>query len=391
MNDKLSPYLCGFRKGYNTQHCLMVMLEKWKKALDKRNIAGALLTDLSKAFDCLNHELLIAKLEAYGFSYSSLNTICSYLSDRKQRTKVNNMYSEWADITSVVPHGSILGPLLFNIYLNDIFYFVVEENITNYADDTTPYSIENNVEILLSGLQDESLTLLKWFDSNYLKLNPDKCKLLVTNHEEDVSISLDNEVIRGNKSVKLLGIKIDNKLDFNDHISSICKKTSLKLHALARVAPLMKREKLRILMKAFNDAQFNYCPFIWMFHNRSLNHKINKLHERALRIVYNDYSSSFESLLNEDNSFTIHQRNLQKLATEMFKINNNLSPSFLNARYFLLLKIHTIYGTKTSTGRKTSEQYSMVRKLSHFEVRKHGHYFLLISKIPKHLMSSKLK
>ena len=92
----------------------------------------------------------------------------------------------------------------------------------------------------------------------------------------------------------------------------------------------MKREKLRILMKAFIDAQFNYCPLIWMFHNRSLNHKINKLHERALRIVYNDYNSSFESLLNEDNSFTIHQRNLQKLATEMFKINNNLSPSFLN-------------------------------------------------------------
>ena len=273
MNDKLSPYLCGFRKGYNTQHCLMVMLEKWKKALDKRNIAGALLTDLSKAFDCLNHELLIAKLEAYGFSYSSLNTICSYLSDRKQRTKVNNMYSEWADITLGVPQGSILGPLLFNIYIyiNDIFYFVDEENITNYADDTTPYSIENNVEILLSGLQDESLTLLKWFDSNYLKLNPDKCKLLVTNHEEDVSISI-----------------------------------------------------------SFIDAQFNYCPLIWVYHNRSLNHKINKLHERALRIVYNYYNSSFESLLNEDNSFTIHQRNLQKLATEMFKINTNLSPSFLN-------------------------------------------------------------
>ena len=142
--------------------------------------------------------------------------------------------------------------------------------------------------------------------------------------------SLDNEVIKGNKLVKLLGVKIDNKLDFNEHISSIYKKASIKLHALARIAPFMNKNKLRILMKTFIDAQFNYCPLIWMFHSRILNNKINKLHERALRIVYKDYDSSFENLLNIDNTFTVHQRNLQKLATEMYKIQNNLSPSFLS-------------------------------------------------------------
>ena len=169
-----------------------------------------------------------------------------------------------------------------------------------------------------------------WFDNNFLKLNADKCKLLVTKHEDEVSITLDTEVIKGNKTVKLLGIKIDNKLDFNEHISNIYKKASLKLHALARIAPYMNKEKLRILMKTFIDAQFNYCPLIWMFHSRTLNNKINKLHERALRLVYKDYTSSFENLLNIDNTFTIHKRNLQKLATEMYKIKNNLSPSFLS-------------------------------------------------------------
>ena len=124
-------------------------------------------------------------------------------------------------------------------------------------------------------------------------------------------------MIKGNKTVKLLGIKIDNKLDFNEHIYNIYKKASLKLHALARIAPYMNKEKLRILMKTFIDAQFNYCPLIWMFHSRTLNNKINKLHERALRLVYKDYISSFENLLNIDNTFTIQERNLQKLATEM--------------------------------------------------------------------------
>ena len=133
-----------------------------------------------------------------------------------------------------------------------------------------------------------------WFDNNFLKLNAAKCKLLVTKHEDEVSITLDKEVTKWNKTVKLLGIKIDNKLDFNENISNICKKASLKLHALARIAPYMNKEKLRILMKTFIDAQFNYCLLIWMFHSRTLNNKINKIYRRALRLVYKDYISSFE-------------------------------------------------------------------------------------------------
>ena len=328
INQHLSPFLFGFRKGYSTQSCLTVMIDKWQKARDNGKVAGALLTDLSKAFDCLNHELLIAKLEAYGFGKSALGYIFSYLNDRKQRTKVNNSYSEWSRIRHGVPQGSILGPLLFNIDINDIFFFVGSD-IANYADDNTPYSVENTAECLIRSLEKDTNILIQWFKDNYFKLNADKCHLLISNSKKDVFINVKEEILECERSVKLLGITIDSQLTFNEHVSKLCKKTSQKLHALARIARYIDEDKLRILMKAFIESQFGYCPLIWMFHSRTLNNRINNLHERALRIVYKNKHLSFEELLRKDNSFSIHNRNLQKLAVEMYKVKNDLSPTLL--------------------------------------------------------------
>jgi len=146
MEKYLSPFLCGYRKENSTQQALLSMIENWKLSLDNKGYAGAVLMDLSKAFDTLDHELLLAKLQAYGFSKDALLLINNYLSNRWQRTKIDTNYSSLAKLLLGVPQGSVLGPLLFNIYINDLFYIIEQTNICNFADDTTLYACNRNLK-----------------------------------------------------------------------------------------------------------------------------------------------------------------------------------------------------------------------------------------------------
>ena len=161
-----------------------------------------------------------------------------------------------------------------------------------------------------------------------MKANTDKCHLLVT-RDTDVTAKIGEFDVKNSREEKLLGVKIDSKLSFENHVSSLCKKASQKLHALARVVNFMDLAKRKSLMKAFITSQFNYCPLIWMFHSRQLNNRINKIQERALRLVYKVNKLTFDDLSKLDNSVTIHQRNLQILATEIFKVNNSLAPEIM--------------------------------------------------------------
>ena len=235
----------------------------------------------------------------------SINMIFSYLNNRTHRTKTNECFSERSIIEHGVPQGSILGPLLFNIDLIDLFYECEESNIASYVDDTTPYSWARDTQTVISELKFISSKLFHWFQYNHLKANLGKCHLLL-------SSKTPTDVSTGDASIKTSTKEtlIDSELSFDQHISSICSKASKKLYALGRIASFMSFNKRRTLMKAFIESQFNYFPLIWMFHSRTMNNKINRIHERALRLFYSDHVSSFDDLLKKDRSFSIHHRNI---------------------------------------------------------------------------------
>ena len=135
--------------------------------------------DLSKAYDCLPHDLLIAKLGAYGLDRSSLRLLMDDLNSRKQRTKVGSSYSKWSEIKHGIPQGSILGPLLFNIFINDLFFVIEKSDICNFADDNTLYSCGANLKTVLKNLEHDASKHLHWFKINSMKANPAKFQFMI--------------------------------------------------------------------------------------------------------------------------------------------------------------------------------------------------------------------
>ena len=222
--------------------------------------------------------MLIAKLHAYGLDIDSLNILQDYLSNRKQRTKVDSFYSYWEAILSGVAQGSILGPLSFNIFMCDMFLILKAIYFTGYADINTPFVLRDNIADVIKALEEIGENLVNWFLNNQMWLNTNKCHPLL-NSQGPNTLKIGDLHINNSLSEKLLGITFDCKLKFNKHIENICQKASQKLKALARLAPDMGTTEKCILMNAFFKSQFNYCPLVWMYCSRSLNTKTNRLHE----------------------------------------------------------------------------------------------------------------
>ena len=306
------------------------------RRLDKSGFVGTILMDLSKAYDTLPHDLLVAKFEAYGIDKNGLNLIHNYLTNRKQRTKVSSSYSDWYDIVRGVPRGSILGPLFFNLFINDLFLFIERTNMCNFADDNTIYSCNLNLETILKDLKFDMQNILTWFKVNSVKRNLKKFQFMVLGRRtrQSIILNINNIKIRKSSSVTLLGLTIDNRLTFKDHINILCRRANPKLQALRRIRKYLTTVKAKLLCNAFINSQFNYASIISMFCHKQ---DYLKIQYKALKIVYNS-NESYEELLLRNNEVSIHQKQLHILATDVFKSLADLNPDFMKS-YFTIKEI----------------------------------------------------
>ena len=224
---------------------------------------------------------------------------------------------------------------------------VESTEVCNFANNTTFFACDKDLNYLINILEHDSLLAIEWFENNYMKLNQEKCNLVVSENKfENIWADIDHAKIWESPKQKLLVVVIDRDLSFDGYVSSLCRKAGKKLSALARLSHYMSLKQRRVLMKSFIEAQFGYCQLIWMFHTPELNRKINQIHERALRIVYRDNSSSFTELLKKDNSVCIHYRNIQSLAIELYKVKHTI-PSSLILDIFPLRSVD--YNLRTQT------------------------------------------
>jgi ribonuclease P/MRP protein subunit RPP40 len=231
-----------------------------------------------------------------------------------------------------VPQGSVLGPVLFNIFINDLAYSISGGSLINYADDNTLTAHADNMPELQHILTSETNNILEWFKLNHMKANPSKFQTISVGADKNskLSVTINNTDIKEcDECVKLVGVYIDKQLNFTKHIKEICIKAGRQLNVLKRLSSKLDKESRLCIFRCFVLSHFNYCPIAWHFCSKANTIKLEKLQQRGLRFVYNDYTSDYEQLLAKASLPTLELGRLRNICTEMYKAINGHSPNYI--------------------------------------------------------------
>ena len=307
--------------------------------LDQKDIIGSIFLDLRKAFDVIPHNFILGKLVYYGIKGKEYDWMKSYLTDRRQFVTVNDCTSEWLKIRSGVPQGSILGPLIFCLFINDLCNVNLHSNskLSLYADDTAIFNHGKTIREVQKNLQDDFDTICKWLDLNNMHLHPRKTKVMAFGHKKKLGkdvllINYRNLPLENVNKIKYLGVLLDSGMTWGVHISTVVSKISRAIGCIRRIKEWLSFKILKNLYFAMILPYIDYCNTAWGSCAKIHRDKIQKLQNKYARMILNkDYHTSQRSLLHMLKWQSVEQRIKYQYCVLVFKIQNNLVPTYLES------------------------------------------------------------
>lgn len=371
-NEILLKTQSGFRANHSCETSLNLVLTTWKESIDRGDIVVAVFLDFKRAFETIDRNMLLKKLEHIGISKSTVHWFANYLNDRYQQTTFNGQTSCAIPNPYGVPQGSVLGPLLFILYINDIDTAIQYCKINLFADDTLLTFCSNNYKEAIDKINLDLSSLYKWLNQNLLKLNINKTKYMVIGktivNNTNLNVNIDNTTIERVTHFKYLGIIIDDKLKFNDHILYITKNTSRKIGALYRAGNKLTNHAKITMYNTMIRPHFMYCSTILFLCRNSDIDKLQVQQNKAMRLILKcTRETPIRDMLQKLKWLSVRQLIYFNVLLFIYKMQNNLLPKHLckNIRY--TYEQHTINTRNRNkirlpTCKKTSTQNSLFYK-----------------------------
>ena len=329
----------GFRSKHSTESAIVRMIDSWLKAVNDGKLTGCVMVDFRKAFDLVDHKILLNKLKCYKCDVNCLSWFESYLSNRTQRVSLNNNLSTPASVKCGVPQGFILGPLLFLIFINDLPLVLQNYVVVDlFADDTTFYDFQLDTTQLETNLQ-HALNLLRiWCRQNGMVLNTDKTKvMLITSrqkrlsmHNPVLSLTCSDIDIKMTHADKILGVHVDDNLMWNNHFQHVSKKISTYLWLLRKIRFYLSVEHRLMFYNAYIKPHFVYCSTVWSNTSTGNINKITKLQRRACKLILSQDYTDIQEALKRLNILSFDQAIFLNKVKLMYKVYNNIAPVYLH-------------------------------------------------------------
>ena len=347
-NNLLPPQQSGFRPGYSTMSLLLKLLSDWMTAIDKGCYVGAVFLDLRKAFDTVNHGILLDNLHDVGVNSRSLCWFQNYLADRKQSVMLGNVMSSFKQITCGVPQGSILGPLLFSIYVRDLPGQAVHCGVSQFADDTAVHAASSSILEIEHRLNDDLGQTARWLRSKKLHINAIKTQVVLfgsrraLSKNPELNISLEGGRLQQVNCVKYLGVMLDNILSWNAHVDHLQRKTNRIVKMLRRLRYTVPSCVIQNIYMAIVLPSMDYCDVVWSGCTKTIAKKLEVVQNNAARAILGaPYRSSATVLRTQLGWVTLETRRELNTAVWVYRcLKPGVTPPYLHDIFQTIRKQH---------------------------------------------------